>query len=177
MAQLSNSKLGTCQQSIVNTTVTTCLLNPIAVESTYLRFPGKSYKLTHATALLFKSGKVVIVGSKSMDEISKSLLEVAEKLGATGNYTISNVVASLNFVGKINLMFLSKQLKCNYFNDEYHGLKVKLATGATCLLYHTGKVIVTGCKDFQVCQESINIIKDIVESEIWRHMLQLQMLD
>lgn len=176
MARVPYSDMGTVKQRIVNTTMT-MQTSPRLVVTEHRRFPGKSHRLTHATATIFKSGKIVIVGAKNEEELKTSVTEAEELFGPVHNVQLRNVVGSLEFSGPVSLEALAVDFGCNYNPDIFNGLVVKLVNGATCMIYHSGKAILTGCSDMKKHYESINIIKDVVETELWRKLLQSQMLE
>lgn len=168
--------MGAFSKRFVNSTVVVKLVRPPPpFTPVNKRFPGKSMRLPHCTATIFKSGKVVLVGAKSMADIDKSVNHIGDQFGPIEHVAIRNVVASVSCDGRVDLSQLASTLKCHYNPDIYNGLVARLANGSTCIVFHTGKAIVTGCPSFEVCQESINIIADVLETAKWEHMLLSQL--
>jgi TATA-box binding protein (TBP) (component of TFIID and TFIIIB) len=173
--------MGALGYRFVNSTVRLELSNP-PPESLWQhvrtkRFPGRSVRLNNCTINLFRSGKAVIVGCKSPDDVVKAVNEAGRRWGKIKKYEIRNVVGSVNCGGNVNLYRLSRIFQCNYSPDMYNGLIVTLSSGARCIIFHSGKAIVTGCRDFESCGNSINILLDVLDREKWEHLLLCQVAD
>ena len=168
--------MGTHCKRFVNTTVTATLKEPVTVVSEHSRFPGKSEKLTYATATLFSSGKVVLVGAKCKEEISMSLEEIRCRYGIVYDVQLRNVVGTFNFGTRLNLAKLSQYIKCEYNPDHYHAMVVKICIGITCLLFYSGKIIITGAGSFEECSKAINIISSDIQTAQWKYLLYSHML-
>lgn len=121
------------------------------------RFPGICIRLTppspKSTILLFKNGKAIITGLKNTHDVPKVISKIIQKLERIGikispdpEYSISNVVSSINFKRKINLDLASLALNSAIYEPEiFPGLIYRqFDPKAVFLLFTTGKAILTG---------------------------------
>lgn len=168
------------QLNISNITLTTDLnqkLNLISIYSTNKeiqynpsKFPGIVLRLNDpkATLLLFKSGKVVCVGVKSVQE-GKSAMQIGlKKLNI--KYVALNICPQL-FVGSVDLGFridLNKfyeavNRKCFYEIEIFPALIYK-RNGISVTLFSSGKLILTGAKFEYQLHRTYKIILSILEN-------------
>jgi transcription initiation factor TFIID TATA-box-binding protein len=110
------------------------------------------------TALIFKTGKMVITGAKSEQQselaahhYAKAIEKVQKQKIKITKFTVQNMVASCSVDHKINLESLShnKDHKpfCTFNPDTFPGLIYQMQKPKMCLLIFTsGKIVVTGAK-------------------------------
>ena len=100
------------------------------------RFPGMAYKISvpKVCVLLFRSGKSVITGAKTVEDIEIALAIVHEKLKSLKHevyedyiYDIGNVVVTHNLGQELNL-----------YNSDREGLN------SVALVFSSGKCVITG---------------------------------
>ena len=106
-----------------------------------------------------------------------SLEEIRCRYGIVYDVQLRNVVSTFNFATRLNLAKLSEYIKCEYNPDHYHAMVVKIYTGITCLLFYSGKIIITGAGSFEECSKAINIISSDNQTAQWKDLLYSQLLE
>ncbi len=141
------------------------------------QFPGLVLKLDRngATALLFTSGRIVVVGVKSEKEIKEAVREVIKKLGKLGikvtkrpKIELQNVVASGDIHMKPNLDELAFKLEnTEYEPEQFPGLIYKLPNSSiTFLIFSTGRIVIVGGKSMEEIKQSVRKLKRILKKYI-----------
>ncbi len=123
------------------------------------KFPGVVYRTKNpkTAALIFGSGKMVCTGAKSIEDVSKSLSQVFEKLKKLDieikempEITIQNIVASADLGTVLNLNAIAIGLgleNIEYEPEQFPGLVYRLSEPkVVMLLFGSGKLVVTGGK-------------------------------
>ncbi len=121
------------------------------------QFPGLIFRLEkpRITALIFKSGKMVITGAKSTEELIravKTIFAILRKHGIVGKVRpriqIQNIVASANLNVDVNLEKAALLLDNSMYEPEqFPGLIYRLESPrVVLLLFSSGKMVVTGAK-------------------------------
>eukprot|EP01017_Pseudomicrothorax_dubius_P036190 TRINITY_DN515_c0_g1_i2.p1 TRINITY_DN515_c0_g1~~TRINITY_DN515_c0_g1_i2.p1 ORF type:complete len:259 (-),score=80.87 TRINITY_DN515_c0_g1_i2:130-906(-) len=108
------------------------------------------------TALVFKSGKMVITGARSEDAAKKAAKKFAliiRKIGFDGvkfkDFTIQNIVASadVKFPIKLPKLYQEHSKFCQYEPELFPGLIYKLKEPKIALLiFVSGRMVLTGAK-------------------------------
>lgn len=120
-------------------------------------FPGLVIKIKKpkSTILIFRSGKMVITGTKNIKNIPIIVEKVVKRLTATGceldmepEIKVENIVASGDFHTPINLDLTSITLERTIYEPEvFPGLIYKVPVPKVCfLIFSSGKIICTGAK-------------------------------
>ncbi len=122
-------------------------------------FPGLIYRLKEpkTATLLFRSGKVICTGAKSLVQVKLAIRNVAEKIRKTGiriekepEIEVQNIVASSDLETKINLneIAISLQMeKIEYEPEQFPGLVYRLDDPkVVLLLFGSGKLVCTGAR-------------------------------
>ena len=130
------------------------------------RFPGLTYKIASpkVCALMFRSGRIVITGAKTLDDIVQAL-EITHKalrthgcdVWASYDYSIGNVVVTHDLGRELNLATLTVSLpmaRTEWEPEQFPGLiyRLKDATGV-CLIFSSGKCVITGNNSLEDAQE------------------------
>jgi len=121
------------------------------------QFPGLVIRIKDpkTSALIFSSGKIVLTGARSMDEVEKSIEKIIKSLKKINIdikikpvVTVQNIVASGSIGMDLNLNTLAIKLpNTEYEPEQFPGLVYKLrGTKATFLLFTNGKIVCTGTK-------------------------------
>ncbi len=121
-------------------------------------FPGLVIKIKKpkATILLFRSGKIVITGTKSVkslptivSKVRNRLSELDIELDVEPKIKVENVVSSGGFGVPLNLDLISISLDRTIYEPEvFPGLIYKVDEPKVCfLLFSSGKIICTGAKN------------------------------
>ncbi len=139
------------------------------------RFPGLIYRLeTPKTAtLLFRSGKMVCTGAKSIPEVHQAINTVIKRLISSGvkvsedvEITIQNLVASTDLGSPLNLNTITVSLgleKVEYEPEQFPGLVYRMdVPKVVLLLFGSGKMVCTGAKKPDDVREAIiNILDEL----------------
>lgn len=123
------------------------------------QFPGLIYRLKDpkTATLLFRSGKVICTGAKSLEDVRLAISKVAEKIEKIGieiekdpEIEVQNIVASSDLEMKINLneIAISLSLKrIEYEPEQFPGLIYRLDDPkVVLLLFGSGKLVCTGAR-------------------------------
>ncbi|KAH0948288.1 hypothetical protein HN011_011783 [Eciton burchellii] len=139
------------------------------------RFTGLIMRIQNprATALIFRSGKLVCTGTRSEDDsllAAKKFARIIQKLGFPIKFTcfkIQNIVATcdLKFPIKLeNLNYMHGQFS-SYEPELYPGLIYRMVQPRVVLLiFVNGKVVLTGAKNRAELQAALNDIYPILKS-------------
>ncbi|NLB00302.1 MAG: TATA-box-binding protein [Methanomicrobiales archaeon] len=135
------------------------------------RFPGVVLRMQDPkiAALVFGSGKVVLTGAKSIDNLSRGLEILVEKLRALGieipgspTYKVQNIVTSADLGTPINLNKIAVGFnldKIEYEPEQFPGLVYRLDDPkVVVLLFGSGKLIITGGKVPEDAQRAVQRI-------------------
>jgi transcription initiation factor TFIID TATA-box-binding protein len=142
------------------------------------QFPGLVVKIKQPkiSALVFSSGKMVITGAKSANEISKAVQILRKKLKESSTskgpknkppkITVQNIVASGNIGKKIDLELAAVMLENSMYEPEqFPGLIYRLKKPKTVLLlFQTGNVVCTGAKKEEYVFEAVSYVKKDLEA-------------
>ncbi len=123
------------------------------------QFPGLIYRLKQpkTAILLFRSGKVVCTGGKSMHEVEESIRIVAtqikksgEKINMHPKIEVQNIVATSDLGCEINLNSIAVTLgldRVEYEPEQFPGLVYRLdSPRVVLLLFGSGKMVCTGAR-------------------------------
>ncbi len=123
------------------------------------QFPGLIYRLKDpkTAILLFRSGKVVCTGAKSMAEVARSIEKVAKEIRKTGQkilakpkIDVQNIVASSDLGSEINLNAIAVTLgleRVEYEPEQFPGLVCRIdEPRVVILLFGSGKLVCTGAR-------------------------------
>lgn len=121
------------------------------------RFPGLIYHTTSpkSAVLIFRSGKLVCTGTRSMDEVSKVIMGILKKIKKldSGVVTkpviqIQNIVASADLGSELDLTKIAITFgleKIEYEPEQFPGLVYRIRDPkVVSLLFSSGKIVCTG---------------------------------
>ena len=161
----------TSKITIHNVVATATLDRPVDLESLHERFPHEivhdqeiyggrtayfKSKDMEGKVSIFRSGKMISIGTRSVEEAKQELILVAKILNASlkTEPKIQNIVATANCDFEVNLDKIAslKKMKVIYEPDQFPGAIIYLplpenATVATILLFASGKLVCVGLKD------------------------------
>ncbi len=128
----------------------------------------------HTTLLLFKSGKLVTVGSRTETEALEAMHKLASKLESlpgkrkycVSDFRVTNIVASGEFPHKIRIEQLYSAYRKNtgifWEPTLFPGFEFR-KNSLTLVAFHSGKFFVTGAKKIgdiqQIYEEFLDIAK------------------
>jgi len=134
------------------------------------RFPGLVYRTKDpkTAALIFRSGKVVCTGARSVEDVAGGLKKVFKKMRGIGidvkesPITIQNIVASADIGGELNLNAIVIGLgleNIEYEPEQFPGLVYRLSEPkAVVLLFGSGKLVITGGKKMEDVERAVEKI-------------------
>ncbi len=122
------------------------------------RFPAVVYRTSSpkVAALLFGSGKIVCTGAKSIEDVSKGLEQVFDKMRSIGikidnepDIKIRNIVATANLgttLVDLNAVAMGLGLEnVEYEPEIFPGLVYRLSDPkVVSLIFGSGKIVITG---------------------------------
>ncbi|CQH64544.1 TATA-binding transcription initiation factor (plasmid) [Halobacterium hubeiense] len=136
-------------------------------------FPGVVYRLQEpkAAALIFRSGKVVCTGAKSVDDVHESLEIVFADLRELGvdvadspAITVQNIVSSASLEQSLNLNAIAIGLgleQVEYEPEQFPGLVYRLDDpDVVVLLFGSGKLVITGGNETEEAQQALIHVQD-----------------
>ncbi|HOX34335.1 MAG TPA: TATA-box-binding protein [Methanoregulaceae archaeon] len=139
------------------------------------RFPGVVLRMQNPkiAALVFGSGKVVLTGAKSIDNVGKGLeilgkqlrdlkIDIPKKL----TFKIQNIVTSADLATAINLNKIAVGFnldRIEYEPEQFPGLVYRLENPkVVVLLFGSGKLIITGGKEPEDAKKAVvKILADL----------------
>lgn len=135
------------------------------------QFPGLVYRTQNpkTAALVFRSGKIVCTGAKSIDDVYKGLQKVFEKMRTVGidvkeqpEVTVQNIVASADLKSDLNLNAIAIGVgleNIEYEPEQFPGLVYRLSDPkVVVLLFGSGKLVVTGGKEPKDAEDAVEKI-------------------
>ena len=146
--------------------------NTINVEYNPSKFIAAILRIRNprTTCLCFPTGRLVITGAKSVEESKKAARKFARRIQCAItsspikflNFTIRNIVASLDVKNKIDLysLYYSNMGKCTYAQEDFPGLKYKPYNDENVLaiIFNSGRVIITGAQNLAKINEFAELI-------------------
>ncbi|MEZ0394514.1 MAG: TATA-box-binding protein [Desulfurococcaceae archaeon] len=139
------------------------------------QFPGLILKLERpkTTALIFRSGKMVVTGTKSTSElvdavkrIIRVIMRAGVKVQGKPRVQIQNIVASGDIGAYVNLEKAAYMLEESMYEPEqFPGLIHRMRDPRVVLLiFSSGKMVITGAKEeFEVQRAAEKIAKQLLE--------------
>ena len=123
------------------------------------QFPGLIYRIKDpkTATLLFRSGKVVCTGAKSLEQVKMAIDKVTAQLRKAGinldsepKIEVQNIVASSDLGQKINLNVIAITLgldRVEYEPEQFPGLVYRLdEPKVVLLLFGSGKLVCAGAR-------------------------------
>ncbi len=137
------------------------------------QFPGLIYRLKEpkTATLLFRSGKVVCTGAKSLEHVKVAINKVAKQIERAGikikvepKIEVQNIVASSDLGAEINLNAIAISLgleKVEYEPEQFPGLVYRIdEPKVVVLLFGSGKLVCTGARKPQDVEAAVNKITE-----------------
>jgi transcription initiation factor TFIID TATA-box-binding protein len=131
-------------------------------------FPGLIYRLKEpkAATLLFRSGKVVCTGAKSLDHVKVAVAKVTKEIDKAGfkikaepKIEVQNIVASSDLGQEIDLNAIAITLgldRVEYEPEQFPGLVYRIEEPkVVLLLFGSGKMVCTGAKKPQDVEAAV----------------------
>lgn len=141
------------------------------------QFPGLIYRLKEpkTATLLFRSGKVVCTGAKSIDEVRLAISKVSKQIEKANikvkiepKIDVQNIVASSDLGQEINLNAIAISLgleKVEYEPEQFPGLVYRLdSPKVVVLLFGSGKLVCTGARKPSDVGDAVNKIMEELQA-------------
>jgi len=142
------------------------------------KFPGLVYRVTapKAAFLIFTSGKIVCTGSKSVEDVRAVINTLAKTLKSIGFENINlepeihvqNIVASADLKTDLNLNAVALGLgleNIEYEPEQFPGLVYRIKVPkVVVLIFSSGKLVITGGKSPEECEEGAQSVKTQLEN-------------
>ncbi len=133
------------------------------------QFPGLILRLEKpkTTALIFKSGKMVVTGAKSTSQLIDAVKKIIKLLRKHGikivskpRIQIQNIVASGDIDYYVNLEKAAYLLENSMYEPEqFPGLIYRMRNPRVVLLiFSSGKMVITGAKEEREVEEAVHKI-------------------
>jgi|GEM_PF-198046 len=136
----------------------------LGAEFTPEQFPGAIYHMQQGhTFLLFKNGKAVLAGCRSVEQLERAAHDLRKDLKKVGvtikeyNIEVQNMVFSLEMGVDVDLeKFVRKVLDAYYSPELFPGLTYKIHDpNVTFLIFSSGKCVLAGLKDIRDLRKAI----------------------
>ncbi|MEZ0290719.1 MAG: TATA-box-binding protein [Sulfolobales archaeon] len=138
------------------------------------QFPGLILRLSNPkiTALIFKSGKMVVTGAKKTQDLIKAVKKILKSFVKGGitiiekpKIQIQNIVASANLGVEVILEKAAYMLKNSMYEPEqFPGLIYRMQEPRVVLLiFSSGKMVITGAKSEEEVNEVVNKIYETLK--------------
>jgi transcription initiation factor TFIID TATA-box-binding protein len=142
------------------------------------KFPGLVYrvKAPKAAFLIFTSGKVVCTGSKNVEDVRMVITNLAKKLKSIGckkinlepEIHVQNIVASADLKTRLNINTVALGLgleNIEYEPEQFPGLIYRIKQPkVVVLIFSSGKLVITGGKSPEECEEGAQIARMRLEN-------------
>lgn len=133
------------------------------------QFPGLIFRLDkpRATALVFKSGKMVVTGTKSTQQLVEAVKKIIKTFVKNGvnvhgrpRVQIQNIVAGGDIHVYVNLEKAAYHLEDSMYEPEqFPGLIHRMRDPRVVLLiFSSGKMVITGAKEETEVERAVNNI-------------------
>jgi transcription initiation factor TFIID TATA-box-binding protein len=166
----SGSIADTIDLGVISTKIENCELNK-------KRFPGAVFRIQDPkiAVLIFSSGKVVLTGVKSDEDLARALIILLQKLKEAGivcldepQVVVTNMVCSYDMGNKINLnkviMTLSLE-SIEYEPEQFPGLVYRITNPKiVALLFSSGKIILTGGRNIEEVKQGVIFLEQKIGS-------------
>jgi len=142
------------------------------------KFLGLVYrvKAPKAAFLIFTSGKVVCTGAKNVEDVRTVITNMAKTLKSIGfekidlepEIHVQNVVASADLKTDLNLNAVALGLgleNIEYEPEQFPGLVYRIKQPkVVVLIFSSGKLVITGGKSPEECEEGVRIVSTLLEN-------------
>jgi transcription initiation factor TFIID TATA-box-binding protein len=135
------------------------------------KFPGLVYrvKAPKAAFLIFTTGKIVCTGAKNVEDVRTVITNLAKTLKSIGfekinlepEIHVQNIVASANLKTHLNLNAVALGLEnIEYEPEQFPGLVYRIKQPkVVVLIFGSGKLVITGGKSPEECEEGVRIVR------------------
>jgi len=143
-------------------------------------FPGLVFRLKDpkTATLLFRSGKLVCTGAKTLEQVERTINKVVEHVRKAGisvpgtpTFEVQNIVASADLGQPVNLTSVVISLgleRVEYEPEVFPGLVYRLSEPkVVILLFGSGRLVCTGAREFKDVEAAvINVTEELRSAEL-----------
>ncbi len=135
------------------------------------QFPGVIYRLKEpkVAMLIFRSGKIVCTGAKSIDSVRKAFELLTRQLKDAGisvvkspEVIVQNMVATWDTGQALDLTAITLSFgleRVEYEPEQFPGLVFRLSDPKVVMLFFkSGKVVCTGAKSIEDLERAVDIV-------------------
>lgn len=127
---------------------------------------------------MYRSGKYIVTGSQSFDELEKTKKDLLLRLNELGiiregldtGFSIQNIVCTDKIGKTIQLDSLAICLGLElieYEPEQFPGLIYRPSNiSAVILVFASGRVVITGCEDLETVETAINQLRSKIEKQL-----------
>lgn len=141
------------------------------------QFPGLIMRIKDpkTSALIFTSGRIVCTGARTLEDAERSVQSIIESLKKIKidikiqpKLIVQNMVAAGKLGYDLNLNKLAISLSnVEYEPEQFPGLVYKIKEPKTSfLLFGNGKIVVTGIKNEEDLNRSVQILEDTLKNSM-----------
>lgn len=136
------------------------------------RFPGLVLKVGRVAYLVFRTGRVVVVGCRSTDEVQEAVRRLLRRIQlhvpgvpSRVHVQIQNMVLTIDLGRRVDLERLSTKLERSiYIPDDFPGLIYKSGIGKpAALVFSSGRIVVVGATSVEDAEEVVREITSAAE--------------
>lgn len=138
------------------------------------QFPGIIFRVDKpkATALIFRSGKMVVTGTKSISQLVEAVKKIIRTLMKHGieirgkpRVQVQNIVAGGDLHAYVNLEKAAYYLEdCMYEPEQFPGLIHRMRNPRVVLLiFSSGKMVITGAKE----EKEVELAVKQIAEKLW----------
>lgn len=129
-------------------------------------------KSPRSTTLIFRTGKIVVVGTHSENDlhlVSRKVLKKLYKLGICKNsmrqaVSINNIVASVSTHFRLNLESMNSLEGAQYEPDTFPALIYRMKNPkSTFLIFSNGKIVINGVKSEQEIHDAFSTLSQLIK--------------
>ena len=167
---------------VVNVVSTAALSHTVDIESLTQNFPNEvvhdeeiyggrvayfTSEVMQGKVTIFPSGKIISVGTRSIEDAVRELNLVAKALKANLNTEprVRNIVATVDFGEAIDLEEVSDRLGALYEPEQFPGAILRVEEpGTTALLFASGKAVILGAREIEDLNRTVVILSALLNT-------------
>jgi transcription initiation factor TFIID TATA-box-binding protein len=145
------------------------------------QFPGLVYRIGNpkTATLLFRSGAANCTGAKNVEDVSRTVDIIAEKLRKLGvevfkkpKIIVQNIVATADLGGELNLTETAQGLgleNVEYEPEQFPGLVYRIKEPKVAmLLFSSGKIVCAGSRSIEETSKAVEkLLKELTSLELF----------
>ena len=141
------------------------------------KYPGGYVKFDNHSITIYSTGKYIMPGMRSFDDVKSSFIRFTEILSSYLDLSnaeepeVRNMVCSSEFGSEIDLsklyvQFIARELDAVYEPESFPGLILKTES-ATFNVFKSGKFLILGCTEPQSVLDSEKYLVNLFEESLY----------